>query len=84
MPIYEYKCQSCGHQFEKIVRLNESPECPACESKELEKLLSTPGISTQKTRSRSMSEARRRGAAIKKEKDHAQAEYERNYIRDHS
>ena len=84
MPIYEYKCRACGHQFEKIVRLNETPGCPECEGCDLEKLLSTPGISTQKTRSRSMSEARQRGAAIKKEKDHAQAEYERNYIRDHS
>ncbi|TNE92900.1 MAG: zinc ribbon domain-containing protein [Deltaproteobacteria bacterium] len=31
MPIYEYACESCGHRFEKLVRLNaEPPPCPEC------------------------------------------------------
>lgn len=85
MPIFEYKCQSCGHQFEKIVRHGEEPgACPECSAAELEKLLSIPGISTAKSRHVTHGEARRRAMATKKEKDHAQAEYERNYIRDHS
>ena len=31
MPIYEYRC-SCGHQFEKLSRINESSKqiCPQC------------------------------------------------------
>ncbi|MDR2213294.1 MAG: hypothetical protein LBE21_06690, partial [Pseudomonadales bacterium] len=75
-----------GHQFEKLVRVDHGAECPACqaEAAEVERLLSSPAISTHKTRSVSLTEAKRRGKAIKKEKDHAQAEYERNYIRDHS
>lgn len=84
MPIYEYLCQACGHQFEKLVRHGQTPDCPSCQSSELERLLSLPGISTEKSRKHSLSEARRRAMGVKKEKDHAQAEYERNYIKDHS
>jgi putative regulatory protein, FmdB family len=86
MPIYEFQCKRCGHQFEKLVRVDQTAECPACQAEpsEVERMLSLPAISTQKTRSVSLAEAKRRGAAIKKEKDAAQAEYERNYIRDHS
>jgi putative FmdB family regulatory protein len=86
MPIYDFQCKRCGHQFEKLVRVDQSTECPACQAAatEVERLFSSPAISTQKSRSVSLAEAKRRGKAIKKEKDHAQAEYERNYIRDHS
>ena len=32
MPIYEYLCVSCGHQFEEVQKSNEPPisECPDC------------------------------------------------------
>jgi len=84
MPIYEYICQSCGHQFEKIVKLNESPNCPSCDSSELEKQFTAAAVSTSRSRAKSFQEARGRASKVKKEKDHAQAEYERNYIKDHS
>ena len=30
MPIYEYKCSNCSHEFEKIQKISEEPikECP--------------------------------------------------------
>jgi putative FmdB family regulatory protein len=84
MPIYDYKCLACGHFFEELVRHGETPNCPACESKELEVLISLPAVSTEKTRKRSFAKARERGESLRKEKAHAQAEYERNYIKDHS
>ncbi|HHY16669.1 MAG TPA: zinc ribbon domain-containing protein [Firmicutes bacterium] len=40
MPIFEYKCRSCGREFEFLVRGQEVPVCPKCGSKELTKLLS--------------------------------------------
>jgi len=40
MPIYEYCCQICGKQYEKLVRSGETPPCPACHSTEVRKLLS--------------------------------------------
>lgn len=85
MPIFEYKCRKCSHEFEKLVRNDESPACVKCESAEVDKLLSLGAVvSTTKSRARTTAIARARGRAIKKEQDHAQAEYERNYIKDHS
>lgn len=85
MPIFEYKCRKCSHEFEKLVRNNELPPCPQCQNADVEKLLSLgAGISTQKSRSRTLGIARAKGRAVKKEQDHAQREYERNYIKDHS
>lgn len=83
MPIYEYKCRNCGQQFEKLVKLSDKPDCPSCESSDLERLISPPVVSTAKTRARSASSARRSAESVRTEKKHAQAEYERNYVKDH-
>lgn len=40
MPIFEYACQDCGHQFETLVRSGTEPTCPKCHSIQLEKQLS--------------------------------------------
>lgn len=42
MPIYEYQCQSCGHQLEAIQKFSDDPlvDCPACAAPRLEKLIS--------------------------------------------
>ena len=40
MPLYEYECQSCHHQFELLVREQTVLACPSCESAEIEKQLS--------------------------------------------
>ncbi len=49
MPVYEYKCSRCGAVFEKFVRLfdaeEDKPGCPACDSKETEKMVSNIGPS---------------------------------------
>ena len=45
MPLYEYRCKTCGHQFEKIQSFSAPEEkvCPACGG-EVEKLLSAPAV----------------------------------------
>lgn len=40
MPLFEYQCQDCEHEFEVLVRAGEKPQCPTCESTQLEKLMS--------------------------------------------
>ena len=40
MPIYEYACRSCGHEFETLVRSSDTPACASCNSEDLEKKLS--------------------------------------------
>ena len=46
MPLYEYRCETCGHQFEKIQRFSDDPitVCPSCGSGPVVKLLSSPAI----------------------------------------
>lgn len=45
MPLYEYRCKQCGHQFEKIQSFSAPDEkvCPVCEG-ELERLISAPAV----------------------------------------
>ena len=45
MPLYEYRCKSCGHQFEKIQSFSapEEKECPACHGP-VERLISAPAV----------------------------------------
>jgi len=46
MPIYEYKCQNCGHYFEILQRISEEPLsiCPECKKNALKKLVSAPNF----------------------------------------
>ncbi len=47
MPIYEYVCNQCGHQFELLVRSQEEKlACPECGRSRLTKLLSVPAAHT--------------------------------------
>jgi putative FmdB family regulatory protein len=41
MPLFEFACRSCGHQFEYLTRADRVPSCPSCDSRELDKQLST-------------------------------------------
>ena len=42
MPIYEYKCGSCGHSLEALQKISEGPllDCPVCGASSLQKLVS--------------------------------------------
>jgi putative FmdB family regulatory protein len=42
MPIYEYACAACGHQFEEWQKMSDKPirVCPKCKAKKVEKLIS--------------------------------------------
>ena len=42
MPIYEYQCQSCRHEFEALQKFSDNPlvDCPACARPDLRKLIS--------------------------------------------
>ena len=46
MPIYEYRCGSCGHDIEVIQKLSDDPlkDCPACKAPTLNKQISAPGF----------------------------------------
>jgi putative FmdB family regulatory protein len=46
MPIYEYRCSTCGHQLEVLQKLSEPrlTGCPECGKPTLAKLLSAAGF----------------------------------------
>ena len=50
MPIYEYSCEACGHEFETLVLGETEPECPSCQSQDLKRLLSLPRVHSSSTR----------------------------------
>ena len=45
MPIYEYACKDCQHQFEALVYGSQKAECPKCASKKLTPKLSVFAVS---------------------------------------
>ena len=46
MPIYEYRCSSCGHELEALQKLSDAPltKCPSCHAEALVKLVSAGGF----------------------------------------
>jgi putative FmdB family regulatory protein len=46
MPIYEYRCEACGHQEEFLQRVSEPTltDCPACHKPTFRKLPSAAGF----------------------------------------
>ena len=46
MPIYEYRCQACGHELEALQRFSDAPlrACPKCGKDQLSKLVSAAGF----------------------------------------
>jgi putative FmdB family regulatory protein len=42
MPIYEYACAACSHQFEEWQKITDKPvkTCPKCKAKKVERLIS--------------------------------------------
>ncbi len=43
MPTYEYRCESCGHEFEELQSFKEEPlkVCPKCHEEKLRRLFGT-------------------------------------------
>jgi putative FmdB family regulatory protein len=43
MPTYEYKCDACGHKFEKFQSIKSSPtrKCPHCGKSRVKRLIGT-------------------------------------------
>jgi len=77
MPIFEYQCRGCGKEFEALVRPGSpSPACPACQSADLEKLMSIPAVQSESTHGLAMKSAKKRDKIAGSEKAREQREYE--------
>jgi putative FmdB family regulatory protein len=51
MPIYEYRCGSCGFEKEYLQKLSDAPitDCPTCGKPEMTKLVSAAGFQLKGT-----------------------------------
>jgi putative FmdB family regulatory protein len=47
MPIFEYVCEECHHEFEALVFGRDKAKCPKCESKKLKPQLSVFAVSAK-------------------------------------
>jgi putative FmdB family regulatory protein len=43
MPLRDFLCLNCGHEFETLIRADEAQQCPHCESAKLDQLPALPG-----------------------------------------
>lgn len=46
MPLYEYLCRACAHQFERIVKFSDAPlrTCPNCGKETVDQMISAPAV----------------------------------------
>lgn len=80
MPIYEYRCADCAHEFELLVlRTSPVPACPACSSQSLEQLLSGFAVDSEGTRQTSLDKIRcsYKASGQRRDEQTAAVEYEK-------
>jgi putative FmdB family regulatory protein len=86
MPIYDYRCRGCAHEFELLVLKNSPvPECPECKSADLEQLLSGFAVSSEAITKERVKVARHKSLNSKGAKDEkvAQQEYYKKEHEEH-
>ena len=88
MPIHEYRCGACGHEFERLVRLSSTPSseilaCPSCHGQDLEQLLSLFAVSSEGTRQLHRAHGRSLAQGEIREQKHAEIEAVVHHHREH-
>lgn len=78
VPIYEFTCTSCGHEFEALVR-KHAPKCPSCGKAELERMFSLPNVKSESTHAKAMRAARKRDQTQATDRVQAQIAYEKSH-----
>lgn len=79
MPIYEYVCQSCHHEFEALVLGGKTPVCKSCGGGDLERLLSLPNVKSESTHGLAMRAAKKRDQKAGNERMQEQHIYEQSH-----
>jgi putative FmdB family regulatory protein len=82
VPIYEYRCRQCSNQFELLVLTSTVVACPACQSPELEQLLSGFAVSSDGTRQANVQAAR--SATLKSNDYREQKVAHAEYVKKHA
>ncbi len=76
MPLFDFRCRACGHEFETLVIHSTPPvECPSCHAADPERLLSV-FASTSREQRQAAAKKQTQKAAVQAHKDTAAAERE--------
>jgi putative FmdB family regulatory protein len=82
--MYEYKCRTCGREFEALVLRSVEPECPGCHGRDLERLLSAFGLSSKEKTQASVKSAREQlRRTTWRDQAHAEAEAMKKHEDEH-
>jgi putative FmdB family regulatory protein len=81
MPLYDFICRRCTHEFEALVRPGTTPECPSCHARDLERQLSTFAVDSAELRAAAAKDSRRRQIAKRRDSFIAEEEYRRKHDR---
>lgn len=68
MPLYEYRCRACSREFEALIRRQTTPACPHCGAEDLERLLSSFGVSSETSRAIALKSGRRQVSQLERDK----------------
>jgi putative FmdB family regulatory protein len=83
MPLYEYRCEACGHLFELLVRGLQAVTCPACASSAIERTVSSFAVSSETSRQISRASVRKRNTKNRLDHDMAEVERMKHHDDDH-
>ena len=82
MPLFDFKCRACAHEFEALVRSGSAPACPQCQSPELDRLPSSFAPSSEGMRRSALTTARQSAAKARAERRQVQHGEMIKHIRD--
>jgi putative FmdB family regulatory protein len=86
MPLFDFRCRGCGHEFEALVRPQDpaGPRCPSCQGADLERMLATFAVSSAELTRAAATKKRRKEAAVARRDNIAMdIEAERHRTEDH-
>jgi putative FmdB family regulatory protein len=80
MPIYDFLCRACGHEFEALSRPQDPPvACPSCRSQDLDRLPSGFAVSSAEKTEAAARDSRKRQVRANKDKMVADEEYRKKH-----
>ena len=82
MPLFDFRCRTCGKTSEILVRTGDSPACPHCGGADLDKQLPTFALSTDEIRSANARKSRQQQIAKRKDAIIADEEYREKHDKD--
>lgn len=86
MPLFDFRCRGCGREFEALIRSQDTtaPQCPACRSTDLERLLPIFAVSSAEKTQAAADKKRHKEASVARRDNIAKdIEAEQHRIEDH-